>query len=176
MPGGPTQRRVAAFVAAACVFAVICPCKPESWRMEVLVVAFAGIMSLVLYANDTKVSIVVTMALVALALHWKSSKSSPLSKSKSPLLPVDKFTVRAPHNMLPDDPNSPEGRDTHMLESAGARISFGAGSQPLLPDPGISVEDLKQLTPPELLLAAQTNTIPDKASNYRRPIVSDPHM
>jgi hypothetical protein len=153
---GTKQRRIAAIIASAAVFAVVCPCRPDKWRIEFQVVAFGVVMALMLFADDTKTAIVVTMAFAALAFHWKSQASAPKVSGG------ETFTVGAPHEMRPDDPGSPTGEDPAILRTAGARVSFGAGSEHPLPDPGMNVEDLKQFTPPELLLAAQSNEVPSR--------------
>lgn len=156
MPGsafGTKQRCVSAVIAALTVFVVICPCRPDQWKLEYTAAAFAAVMGLVLYADSAKVSVVVTMAFAAIALHWKWQQTREQNIDEN-------FTVRAPHAIVASDPDAPQEEDPALQRSAGARVSFGAGSGPTLPDPGISVEDLMQLTPPELLEAAQTNAVP----------------
>ena len=157
MLASKNKQYVSAAVCAACVFLVVFPGHPHLWRIEVLGPALAAVMALVLYVNDTRVSIVAAMTVLALGMHWRGGRfaSGPVAAG-----PVDAFTVRAPHANVPDDPKNPSGRDLYLSPSADARVSFGAGSQPPLPDPGMTVEDLKHLTPPELLHAAQTNEIP----------------
>jgi len=150
------KQYVSAAVCAACVFLVVFPGHPLLWRVEVLGPAIAVVMASVLYVNDTRVSIVAAMSVLALGMHWRGGRFAPASEAG----PVDAFTVRAPHANVPDDPRNPSGRDLYLSPTADARVSFGAGSQPPLPDPGMTVEDLRNLTPPELLHAAQNNEIP----------------
>jgi len=151
------KQYVSAAVCAACVFLVVFPGQLRLWRIEVVGPALAAVMALVLYLNDSRVSIVAAMTLLALCMHWKGGRFAAGAEAPGT---VDAFTVRAPHDNVPDDPSNPSGRDVYLSPSAGARVSFGAGSQAPLPDPGMTVEDLQNLSPPELLHAAQTNEIP----------------
>lgn len=149
---GSKQRFAAATIAGLAVLIVVCPCNVRGWKLEHAAIAFVALMGLVLFADDTKTAIVATMALAALALHWKSSANEHANG--------ESFTVGAPHRVVRDTGN-PDGHDPDLLRSAGAHASYGAGSDhPVTPDPGFDVEDLKAMSPPELLLAAQTNEIP----------------
>lgn len=155
MPKGSTDfkpRCAAAVITALAVFVVVCPCDVRRWKLEHAAIAFVALMGLVLFADDTKTAVVATMALAALALHWKSSASES-AKGES-------FTIGAPHNMMSDADGGASGHDPDLFASADAHVSYGAGSEHSLPDPGFDVEDLKALAPPDLLLAAQTNEIP----------------
>lgn len=149
------QSCIASSVVAIVVFALVCPVGIDRWRAECKFAALAVTMGLVLYADDAKLAVVTTLGIAALALQWKTRTSN------------EAFTVGAPHMVRPSSPNDPSGEDPNLLRSAGARVSFGAGSEPPLPDPGISVSQLKELTPPDLLHAAQSNEVPDRGD--RRP-------
>ena len=143
------RNSAAALVIAAAVFAILSPAHPSTWKPAYVYGGLAATIPLVILADDTRVSIAASLAIAAVWFHWRFARAPGR----------EKFAVGAPHSMVADDPRAPEGLDPAFSTNAPARTMFGAGSELPMPDPGMSVADLQELTPPELLDAAQTNEV-----------------
>ena len=97
----------AAVIVSAAVFAVVSPCNPRTWRAQHAAVAMAAIMAVVLFADDTRVAVVASLAIAAVWLHWKSARGAQ-DGGAAP----ETFSVGAPHAVLPrDDAQPPVGLD-----------------------------------------------------------------
>ena len=105
----------------------------------------AALIGLVIYQKDYYLSMGTTLVVLFVAMLART--------------PRERFTVGAPHEMRTDMELQP-GLNEHDTPRAGARTSYGAGAGPPVDEPDAAVAELMALTPPSLLEAAQSNSVP----------------